>query len=659
MRSRRVPAPFRRLHLLVPALLTAGLAFRAGGFFAGATALAVLTLVLLLVVHVTVARRPFAGWSPALAASAGGLAGLAAWTLASALWSDAPGRAVLEFDRVLLYTLTLVVVGAVAARATDLAITLRWLLAAVLVVAVAGLLTRVLPGMFPISPNIVDERLSFPLTYWNALAMTTGVGLVLAFHVCAAPREPLGARLLAAGAVPVLAVTLLLTFARGPIGVTVGGLALYLVLARPRGAIGALLAVGPPAAFALQRAYGAELLADADYTSPAAVAQGQDVAIVVALCVLAAVALRAALLPVDRRLERVRLPARARRPVLAGAAIAGCLAVVAVAVAADAPGRLESARAEFTSSAILPATEDTRDRLTQLGNNGRIAGWRIARDGFEAAPWRGTGAGTFRLTWEQEREGPFQIVDAHSLYLEVLSELGIPGLVLLMLAIVPLLAGAALRLRGDERYAHAAFLAAGVALLVHAAIDWDWEMPAVFAWFFGAGAVAVAARERAGPARAGPGRLPRVLAGLAVLLLALTPAAVAVSQGPLDRSYRAFLRGDCDTAVDEALASLEALRVRAEPYELLGYCNARAGEGDLAVRAMEAARARDPRNWEYAYGLAIAQAIAGSDPRAAAEEARRRNPQEPLAVELDRQLSSAKSEARRRRIAQRARIPFQ
>jgi ABC-type Mn2+/Zn2+ transport system permease subunit len=53
------------------------------------------------------------------------------------------------------------------------------------------------------------------------------------------------------------------------------------------------------------------------------------------------------------------------------------------------------------------------------------------------------------------------------------------GLLLLAVALVTPLAIAARRLRGPERHAYAGFLAAAAALLVHAGVDWDWEMPAL------------------------------------------------------------------------------------------------------------------------------------------------------------------------------------
>jgi cytochrome c-type biogenesis protein CcmH/NrfG len=139
----------------------------------------------------------------------------------------------------------------------------------------------------------------------------------------------------------------------------------------------------------------------------------------------------------------------------------------------------------------------------------------------------------------------------------------------------------------------------------------------------------------------------------------LTPALVLASQGPLDRSVQAFKRGDCARATDAALDSLDALPARAEPWEILGYCDARAGQLALAVRAMDAARARDPNNWQYAYGQALVRANAGADPLPYARAAAHMNPLEPLARELLRRLSKARTPARRAKIAARAGIPFQ
>src|SRR3954468_2392015 len=92
-----------RAHLVVPGVLTAVFCFRAGGYFPFWTGLGAAALCLALVLRVTLAERPFAGWSTAATVACAGGAGLASWTLVSAAWSHAPERALVEFDRALLY----------------------------------------------------------------------------------------------------------------------------------------------------------------------------------------------------------------------------------------------------------------------------------------------------------------------------------------------------------------------------------------------------------------------------------------------------------------------------------------------------------------------------------------------------------------------------
>ncbi len=84
------------------------------------------------------------------------------------------------------------------------------------------------------------------------------------------------------------------------------------------------------------------------------------------------------------------------------------------------------------------------------------------------------------------------------------------------------------------------------------------------------------------PRVAPPGRLLRVGLGIGLLLAALTPFSVSRSQARLNAAVDAIKDGGCTTTIDEALASIDALSVRAEPYELLAYCDARSGEAELA-----------------------------------------------------------------------------
>jgi hypothetical protein len=636
--------------------LTAALGFRAGGFYAGVTGLAALALALGLAVRVLVAARPFAGWSAGLALATGALALYATWTLSSLIWSGAPARALVEFDRVLLYLLVLVVCGLVPAGRRDLARLVLAVTAALTAICIGGLVSRLLPDVVDAAPNIVAERLSFPLTYWNAMGIAASLALVLCTHLAASGAESRAVRVGAAALVPAVAVTLFLTFSRGAIWVVPLGLVAYLLLAQPRGFVTALPAAGLPAAVAVYAAFGADALTQDDFaTAPAAIEQGHELLAVVVGCMVAAAVLRATGLVLDARLARITLSAPRLRAVRWGVVVATVLALGVGAVAADAPARVESIRETFARGTLLQ-TRDLRDRLFSVSDNGRVLHWRVATDTFAAHPVLGTGAGTFRLNWERRRDAPFQVSDAHSLYLEVASELGVPGVVLLVLALGTVLGGALRRLRGPERHVHAAVVAAGIVLLVHAGVDWDWEMPALFLWFFAAGGVVLAARE--GRERAPvPGQLARLLAGLACLLVALTPGLIAWSQGPLKRAVDARERGDCAAAVDAALTSVERLSVRPEPFEVLGWCDVRAGEGRLAVAAMAAARDRDPDNWTYVYGLAVARALDGQDPRPLAVLATRLNPLDPLARDFARRTAATTREARWRSIAQRAPAP--
>src|SRR5207244_9920319 len=87
--------------------------FNAGGYFADAVGVSCGALLVVAALRVVVAERPLAGWNRSLSIAAGALAAYAAWSLVSIAWSHAPGRAILECDRVLAYLAALVVFGSV------------------------------------------------------------------------------------------------------------------------------------------------------------------------------------------------------------------------------------------------------------------------------------------------------------------------------------------------------------------------------------------------------------------------------------------------------------------------------------------------------------------------------------------------------------------
>jgi O-antigen ligase len=676
----RVLAALGRGHVVLPGLASLAMAFRAGGYFPAATGVLAAALAILLGLRIALGRRPVGGAGAALAVMGLALTLFGGWALLSQTWSHAPTLAFIETDRTLAYVLVAGVMGSFAARRGDLDAVLRFVLLAIFVVAVAALLTRLFPGTFPSSDSGRPSRLAFPLTYWNALGIFCAVGVVLSLHVTAGGREPAVARVLAAASMPVLGAVMLLTFSRGALGAAVIGVVFYVVLAHGRRLVPALLAVAAPMAVSLLVTYNADGLGTDDYR--AARADAHRVATVVAACVLAALVLRALALWLDGRLDRIEVSTRRRVRVLSATAAVALVVLVVGGVAAHLPSRISDQVSTFAKSAPIDDNDgaDSRSRLLDASSNGRRDHWRVSWDGFTAHPLNGTGAGTYKLEWEQHRRSGLDVNDGHSLYFETLGEMGLVGLGLLLVALLTPLLVAARRLLGPERHVHAAFIAAGLTLLIHAGVDWDWEMPALFAWFWGAAGVVCARRAAAvvaspvavavaapaagvpagaalvaaavpvaaaagpgsgsgagaasgrgsGSGRARPGRdwpraAVRVSGVVACLALAVAPATLATSQSRVDDASRAFLRGDCDTAIRDALHALDVLS-RPEPFEILGYCDLRAGQISLAEGAFASAHERDPDDWHYLYGAAIARAMAGGDPRPLIRASAARNP---------------------------------
>ena len=613
--------------LAVPGLLTAYLGLASGGFFPETVALSALAVGLLLVARCSLARDPFRALGVRAVVPAVALAALAIWVIASSLWSGAPGRALLELDRVLLYAGGFLLFASLGSSARRLQFALRVLAVAFVGVSALALLSRVAPDVFVTADLYNHERLGYPLTYWNSLGLFAGVGLVLCTHLASSTSEPGAVRVAAAGALPLLGPTLLLTYSRGAIGATVVGLVAYAILGRPRGLIGALLASALPTAVAVKAAYDATLLSGDAPESPAAIVQGHELATTVVACVILAMVVRAIALLADARLDRIRLPDRARRPVMATTWLAVASVALAAALALDAPSAAGERWRDFVENPNVGRIAETRDRLGSASSQGRIKHWRAAVEGFQADGLKGSGAGTYSQLWYQHREGAFSVRDGHSLYAETIGELGLVGLVLVVAVVLGVLGAMLPVRRGRDRALYAALFAAGLAWAVRAGIDWDWEMPAVTLWFFLLGGLA--AGRGVAVARVGRPRLRRALAGgVGVLALGacVLPGLVLASQVRLDDAVRALAVGEHPTAIERARQASGFLGARAEPWEVRGIALARAGRYREAGGALAQALERDPDNWRlHAWAAAVA-AASGGDARLHARRVDELNP---------------------------------
>ncbi len=125
------------------------------------------------------------------------------------------------------------------------------------------------------------------------------------------------------------------------------------------------------------------------------------------------------------------------------------------------------------------------------GPGGARAYWGVARASVAQRPLVGSGAGSYGSLYTASDLASAPAQDAHSLYLETLDELGVVGLLLLAGTLALPLLGAFRSEAASASPAAAAYLV----FLLHAGIDWDWEMPAVTVAGLAAG-VSVLLRQR-------------------------------------------------------------------------------------------------------------------------------------------------------------------
>jgi O-antigen ligase/polysaccharide polymerase Wzy-like membrane protein len=473
-----------------PSLLRAGaallllasptiLAFHDGGFFAEST------LVAGVIAWTCVAVLALSEPLPTARATwicIGSLAALTAWTAASFAWSPLKDQALRDAERGALY-LALFVGAVLVLRDRRLLRFVEPLLAlGATVVACYALSTRLLPELVETAaaPS-AGARLWQPLTYWNALGLLMSFGVVLAVRVAADRTWHLAVRVAASAAGPIMLLALYLTLSRGATAAIAVGAVVLLVAARRRSAIDAAVVVGVCG--------GALIGAASHFNAVDSLAGDADdlrrqglVVLVLALAAAAAAGLGAAgLARLERGGETWTAWLRGRRPL----AVAGVVLVLAFgALIAFIPG-------PGTEGESSGAANAGPSRLRTFESD-RYAYWRVAVDELTEQPLRGLGSGAFAAVWRRERDRDVRAQDAHSLYLETALELGLVGLLLLLAFLV---AAAVLALRHAAAYPGLAAVVATWA--VHAAWDWDWQMPAVTGVFVIAVAAFAAAEEAA------------------------------------------------------------------------------------------------------------------------------------------------------------------
>jgi O-antigen ligase len=607
--------------------------------------------------------------NPVGTAALGALAAYTAWSLASALWADAPAVALEGGQRTLAYLACFGLFLLLPWTAT----TLRAAVAAfALAVAGVGLVTLLRAGAAEAPVAFFnDARLAEPLGYQNATAALWSLAAFPALLLAARPEVHPAVRppLLAASGLllglsllgqsrgwvftaPVVALACLV-LAPGrvrllahAVPVVLVGLLVLPALLEPYAVGGGQLAsaVAPAMRVAIDEAVRALLLGSAGL-----------------LAAGVALVLAERLAPAGLR-DAVRLPRPPAVPRAAVAAVAG-VALLAGAAVAGGPvaDRAERAFADFrTFDAGTPGRAPESRLGGDLGST-RYDFWRVAVAEWRAHPVTGLGQDNFAQAYLRGRGVDYEEPRwVHSLPLRLLAHTGLVGLLLFGAFLAAAAVAGRRAWRRMDAAGRAVLGAAAVPLVawtVQGSVDWLWEYPGLSGPALAlAGAATALARRRVVPARP-PGRpaLAVAVVAFAAAGATLVPPWIAARDVEIAAST---WPGSEQVAYERLARAARLAPLDARPALVEGQIALRAGRLERATAAFAEAARREPADWFAHFNLGLAATERG-DTRAAVRhmrDAARLNPREPLVLEARRRLLSkrpllageARSEARRR-----------
>ena len=580
----------------VPAVLVlalwVALAPANGGYFARSWYPATLGAIGVLVVVLIAGNRMV----PAGRAARVGLGALAAWVgfnYLSLLWAASAGSALESSNKLLLYLVVAWVISIVPWTSRSAGAFLGAWALAIAVVCAWSLLSAL--DASELSGYLLEWRYEHPVGYSNGTAALA----VLAFWpaLMLASRSDLpapGQALFLAAAVFLLEFSLLPQSRGSVVGLVAAGLVLFAIAPDRLRLFTRVVVVAAAAAFAGPAIFDVFSAGEAgERVIPVLHEAGRKIGL--SVVVAAAVGLLLALAD-SRWHPSVHVATGVRRAGAGGLALA---VVAAIVLAVANGGRIADKASEQYESFKGGEPTSGQSEGNRLGtlayNRERSDYYRVAFDLFEEAPVAGVGAGNFERRYTAERREPKHSRYAHSIWLRALSDTGVIGLALLLLAIAAAVVGplAALRrLDRGTRWTVATCIAATAYFVLHASFDWIEEIPAIASPAFGMMALGLAlaasggveARERR-RARL-KGRAARVVpiavavvAGVAVSFAVLMPyMSVRYNDRALQR-YR----------VDRTGALQDAERAQSfNPLWQIPYLT----EGTIAVNTYDDQRAR-------------------------------------------------------------------
>lgn len=566
----------------------------------------------------------------------GAFAALVAWAGLSVLWSTGPDLSWIAFDVAALYLLVMAAVGVLPCGPRQLRLAAYGFALVVLLVSAYAFLGKAAPDI--VTHAHLFARLRAPLGYWNVLAALVVMALPVLLVIASRSGTSPWIRGLTASATTLLLLTFFFTFSRGGYVALAAALLVYFALSTRR--LAAVVSLAIPvalAAAALLQVRGLATLFAATTDDRLRAAQGHELAVwsIVALA-LAGVA-QAAVVFAERRWTLSPRQARVIGTVVVALVVLVPLSLGGVSV-------MRHGGVSWVSDQYHAALSDTgytnsARRLTSLGMSGRIPWYREAIRGFSHHPFAGTGAGTFGITDELYRRTTFATKHSHSQWLNVLTELGVVGFGLFLIAVGGLVVAVfrhARRYRDDPyRSLLAACQAATAAFVVHLSIDWGWDMAAItlaFLLLAGVGASYVRDRraertvaqtpESAASAAAelptAPGALlgapsptVRVLATAAVLFAVACWALPYFAERATMTAQDQLSRGQATAAETQARRAAAFDPLSVDPLLTLAAVQTRQGDPDAAAATLERAVRLQPQNYKayYAMGTLLLQSF--------------------------------------------------
>ncbi len=527
------------------------------------------------------------------------LGGLLVWDLLSVTWSDASGRTVATAVQIGA-VLSALLAGVVTIRKQDRTAALAGILAGVALLAALASGSRLHPEWFPDTAAVgalgkLRPRLYWPIGYWNALAYLVAMTIPLALHFAVESRKGIS-RAMAGAAIPLMAVTVLFAISRGGVATAVIAVLLAFVLGpiNKRRIIGLAAGVGSSAVVIASALSGSELM-DGLTDAGVGAQQGRTTLLVLLAASLAMATLCVALdkIPVAEQ----RAPVK---PLFRLGAAMGLLVVLAAAFFAAGGGpKLDKAFNDFRNPrlSVDSSRANSVDRLAAQSSNGRWQLWSGALDAGSEKPITGTGGGTFELWWTQHRTSHLSVRNAHSLYLEAWSDLGLVGLLLILGFVASLAWGcvSGLRRAGSELGVAAAGSATVFAFALSSAVDWGWQvtvLPVVALLAF----AAVAAPDHELEGEASP--LVRGVVGtVAVLLLVLVVPPTVASHALIDSRQHAA-KGQWADAIGAVRSARRWQPYSAEAWLQEGLAQEASGNIAGAVTMVRGSIKREPGAWQ-------------------------------------------------------------